>query len=71
VNCDIADRAGQLQLIAELRESLADSERELLNRALFTITQRCIRERIARLRDDIAALCRELGEPVTGRTVTL
>jgi uncharacterized protein YicC (UPF0701 family) len=67
MNCGSPDRAGRLQLVVDLRESLADSERELLNPVLFTITRNCIREKIARLRADIAELCRQLGEPVEGR----
>ena len=71
MNATTPGRAAQLALVADLRQRLADSEKELANPRLFNVTRRCIQERIVRLRDDIAALCRQLGEPVVGRLVTL
>lgn len=62
-----ADRADRLQLVAELRERLAGAERELSNPKLFTVTRRCLAERIARLKADVAELCCQLGEPLEGR----
>jgi hypothetical protein len=56
MNCGKPDRPDRLQLVATLRESLTEAERELANPALFTITRKCIERRVARLRFEIKEL---------------